>query len=332
MKKEQEIVEKRVDALIADSIKQSLINEYLKKNPRVRREEVIAKSVNGEWIIDNINTILNDIFKRDDINDLFHQATVFDDLKSDSEKRYKACQISIGNSKKVIDFLFLSTFASFGLKEKNENIAYLGQQERLCAESIVQYYTNVKSILKLMNLPNPEFIQLKSNVLDYFDSLQKQMRYQYNIFDREITLNNDFSSYSKNLIQDHLKNLHTKIKDTDKKKLLLNQVAKAYLILKANGSLKIEDASSVSIDMFSQVLKDFDVVMTKKRGQLEAVQKVIKALEKVVQYLEVSLRNVKSGNAEAPASEDNSNRMGFRNRVSNIFSRVKTVFRRSASG
>jgi hypothetical protein len=331
MNKEQEIIERRVDALIVDSIKQSLITEYLKKNPRIKREEVIAKSINGEWVIDNINSILQDIFKRKDINDSFHQATVFEDLKSDSEKRYKACQVSIGNSKKVIDFLFHSAYASFGLKEKNENITYLSQQERLCAEAIVQYYTNIKAILKLMYEKQPAFIQLKSSVLDYFDSLQKQMRYQYNIFDREIALNNEFSQYSKNLIQDHMKNLQTKIKDTEKKKLLLNQVAKAYLILKANGFLKIEDASSVSIELFNQVLQDFDVVMTKKRGQLEAVQKVIKALEKVVEYLEISLGNMKSGKTKEPPPTNNSSRMAFRDRVSNIVSRVKTAFRRNAS-
>lgn len=326
---EEVIVDRRVNEIVVESIKQSLISEYLKKYPQVKRSDVIAQFIQGEWVIKSISSILQDMFQQREIRDAFQQEQILKEIEMESDDRYRACQQSIKNSKRIIDFLFQSTYAEFGLNEKNENNNYLNRQERLCAESISNHYKHKKHILEYMTEPQPAMTQLKIKMLDYFDTLHKQLDYQYKIFDREIVINNEFSKYSQNLIKEHFKNVQTKLKDSTKKQLLVNHIVKAYQTLKQSGYVQFDNGSSVSIDKFKQILNDFDNQMSKKREALESIQKIIQALEIVVGYLEVSVGKEKSIPEEEkpqPTPEKSSSlRMAFTTKITKIFTRTKKI-------
>lgn len=327
---EKDIVDRRVNSLVADSIKQSLIDEYLKHNPHVQRTDVIAQLIHGDWVIDNISNIIRELFKEREIQNSFQQEQILKEIEMESDDRYRACQQSVKNSRRIIDFLFQSAYASFGLKEKNDHLSFLTQQEARCARVIAQHYKTKKTILEIMAETNPAIPQLKGTMLDYFGTLHQQLDHQFKIYDREVVLNNEFSQYSQDLIKDHFKQIQEKIKDSKKKQQLLTHIVKAYQTLRQNGFFEIENASSLSIDRFNQMLLDFDDRMTKQREELEEIQKIVQALEKVVDYLEASLgKNKDNPHDEPPPKKSSSLRMAFTTKISNLLTRVKGGFRRS---
>ncbi len=318
---EEQAVDQRINTVIAEKMKNAVVREYIKSHPGTRQEEVFAQYVNGKWVVQSVTKILGDIFKNHEIRNAFSQQKLLEELDVEGDDRYRTCQDSVHNSKRIVDFLFQSRHTAFGLSERTGHLNFLSKEERFCAEAIYQYCKNIKEIIDMMAEEKPLYKKMRLHVRVHFDTLQRQLKSQLNIFDREVTLNNEFSKFSQGFIESHYNELKSKIKSSEKKKLLIDKVSKVYQILKKNGVVQIDGADKFTVDQLRKTLQELDQDMITRRMELDLIQKVIAALEKIVAVLEGSQKERPISKPPNEKTSGSSHRMAFGNRLSKMFGR-----------
>lgn len=187
---ESDIIDRRISDIqniFTERFKQSIINEYLKENPGVRRDEVIERIHNGQVVIDTIDNVFQEISRRERITESFKDKKLYELLQIEQDDRYKACLASIRNSERIIQYLFTSNYAPFGLAEKNQALNYLTHKERVCANWTANYYKATKDIFTLMmSHYTVPAAKVQGLISLYFTALHQQLLCQREIYMKEL--------------------------------------------------------------------------------------------------------------------------------------------------
>ncbi len=264
-----------------DQIKEALIDEFLRSNPGVARSQVVTRLVNGRMVCDTIDKVMASASKlriqKEDKEALQKHLAVQED------ERYQACQTAINSAKKIVNFLFASTFAAFDLTEKNENLNFLRRNERLVLDRSHNLHEIKKEFLQMMGGKiNPTHARTKSEVSRYFKAVLEQLKAQHAIYKREHELGTRFSTNCRDFIKDNIASVKGQLKKTT-----LKTVSQAYAIAKRE-SAATGGASDISREALEEALAEMDESLDKRRIQFQAIEKIIAYLEKLVKEIETS--------------------------------------------
>ncbi|HOJ59520.1 MAG TPA: hypothetical protein PK878_04475 [bacterium] len=330
---ESDIIDRRISDIqniFTERFKQSIINEYLKENPGVRRDEVIERIHNGQVVIDTIDNVFQEISRRERITESFKDKKLYELLQIEQDDRYKACLASIRNSERIIQYLFTSNYAPFGLAEKNQALNYLTHKERVCANWTANYYKATKDIFTLMmSHYTVPAAKVQGLISLYFTALHQQLLCQREIYMKELELIELFSRFSKTFVQTNAKIIQSKIKSSPKKDLVVGMLKKACLVMNKNYSLNLPIKDKYEIDQFISDLNQVDSSLSQKREEVEFLGKAITVLEKVVGYIEqYKTQKIQSPPPSVPPSAPETkpaSRMVFLSRMKTLFGRFRRV-------
>ncbi|MFB3786527.1 MAG: hypothetical protein ACE15F_09160 [bacterium] len=328
---EQDIIDRRIgdiQNIFTEHFRQSIINEFLKEHPGVKRDEVIEKIQNGQVVLDTVDNVFKEISKRERISESFKDKKLYELLQIEQDDRYKACLASIRNSERIVHYLFTSNHAQFGLAEKNQTLNFLTHKERVCANWTANYYKATKDLFTLMI--NKHIVQppkVKGLISLYFTALHQQLISQREIYKKELDLIELFSRFSKSFVQTNAKIIQAKIKSSPKKELVVGMLKKACLLMNKNYSLNLPIKEKYEIDQFINDLNQVDTTLSQKREEVVFLEKAITVLEKVVVYIEqYKIQKVQPQPVTPAAPETKpASRMVFMSKVKNLFVRFRRV-------
>ncbi|HQH72223.1 MAG TPA: hypothetical protein PK360_09100 [bacterium] len=328
---EENIIDRRIgdiQNIFTEHFRQSIVNEFLKEHPGVKREEVIEKTHNGQVVLDTVDNIFKEISRRERISESFKDKKLYELLQIEQDDRYKACLASIRNSERIIHYLFTSNYTQFGLAEKNQTLNYLTHKERVCANWTANYYKATKDLFTLMvNKHAVQTNKVKGLISLYFTALHQQLLSQREIYKKELELIGMFSRFSKTFVKSNALIIQSKIKSSPKKDLLVGMLKKACLVMNKNYSLNLPIKEKFEIDQFINDLNRVDSTLSQKREEVAFLEKAITVLEKVVVYIEQYKTQKIQPQPESPAvpGTQPASRMAFMSKVKNLFVRFRRV-------
>lgn len=303
---------------LTDHIKEELIEQYVKQNPGVSKNDVITKCKNGVLVTDSVANLLQDIQARNRVksaaksNQQIINEHINEYLCVEPDQRYKNCQQSVGHSKKIVDFLFNSSQMPFGILEKRGSLDFLKKRELQCAGAAREIIHGRKKLAELME--SNEFAQslLKTLVTQYLHGGAEQLKSQVSIYNKEVELGNFYVDKTKYLIKKSVELLKD---NTDKKTRLL--VRDVYALLIKSEVPKMELAK-LDQGMLNSALEKYEKNLGIRAKQAQGIQMVVDIIEAILKELEEKEAAAKAAKKEKP-KESSGNRMAFAKKLMSKF-------------
>ncbi len=307
-------------AQAAKQINQTLIDEYVKSNPHVRKEDVVGKTVNGDFVFDTIQNVLQSLSKVQTNKSLISKD---EQLAVHSDERYQKCLKSVKSSKTIIGYLFNCNFKKFGLMEKRQVENKLNRKERECAASTADLHSIKKTFMQWLQLDRPNKSEVKTLTKQYCQAILRQMKIQYSIYRTEIGLSDTLRDYTAKLIKKYFPNVSSTVTLQSK-----TTIAKVYQLLKKDQKLQVDDVKKMNRDLLEETLNQFEKHLSKQRKQTESITRVISFLEMAVAKFEEEETGEKPGEKEssansAPQSQPSGPRMAFMSKLKSSLCKKK---------
>ena len=276
-------------AHVAEQIKESLIEEYLRKNPGVSRSEVTTMISNGNIVVGSIKDVLQKVTERVPHQQVLSgpSEALLKKLAEGSDIRYAKSLQSIDTSKSYIQWLAGYRFAGFSKKEQQENLQFLDQQTTTSGLKAVDFYeVRLKLVKAMKEALKPTRSLIQTMMLEYFDALREQLKSQRVIYKREVDLGGRFCSCSTAVIHDNFMLIRS-----GKNPAAMRAIEKAVQILKENAV------------PLPQITKDSDVkLLTNSIGaleeKLEGRRMELEELNNLTAFLNEIITGLKNQSAE----------------------------------
>lgn len=266
----------------AKQIQMFLIEDYVHRNPGVQRKDVILKTANGKLVFSTIAQFFKEVAKtapkdQDRLTD--------EDLKplqQDDKSRATACAKSLETSKRLIDFLFMSKIADFGVFERNQHSQFLKRQKSVFLEKIKDSETSKKNILTMINV-NGDLKRnlLKTYLTEFLHALVDQLKSQSAIYKREHELGNILVDHTQEIITNNFKNVKKSVSPKAQK-----NIAKIYNYLKKDVKLDIPTTQKLNLELIDDAIKKMEAKLETRRSQMDNIEKVVSFIETMVAKLE----------------------------------------------
>lgn len=303
---------------LAEHIKEELIEQYVKQHPDVSKSDVVTKCRNGQLVTDSVANLMQDIQSRNKVKSAAksNQQTINEHINEylcvEPDQRYKNCQQSVGQSKKLIDFLFNSTQMPFGILEKRGAIDFLKKREMQCAAAAREIIHIRKKLAELME--SNEFAQslLKTLVTQYLHGGADQLKSQVSIYNKEVELGNFYVEKTKYLIKKSVDMLKD---NTDKKTRLLVRDVYSFLVKSEVSKL---DLAKLDQGQLNSALEKYEQKLSVRAKQAEGIQMVVDIIEAILKELEEKEAAAKAAKKEKKP-ESGGNRMAFAKKLMGKF-------------
>ncbi|MEW6238787.1 MAG: hypothetical protein AB1656_25670 [Candidatus Omnitrophota bacterium] len=299
----------------AEQIKETLVREYIKANPGARSEDVVMRTVNGQFVFDTINSVLADLAK---FKDNKAQLSKDEQLAVDADERYQNCQISVKSSKNLLYLLFQSRYGKIGLVERKQIEQSLQYQERKCADCTLNLHITKSEFIQWMGLNRKNKNEIKTLVKQYCQTVLDQMKAQHTLYKTEIDLSEKFRDYTKEFIKKYFPDVKSKVTPQT-----LQTIVKVYQNLKNEEKIDVvNDVKSLNRELLEKTISVYEENLDKKRKSADSISKVISFLEGVISKLEAEAvpETTPEKSPDAKPAKDPGKRMAF---FSNMFSRKK---------
>ena len=265
---------------LSDQIQDELVDEYLKKNPDVSRSEVVPRLVNGKVVIGTIKNFLT-TFSAQKSSERNRELAKMQ-IKVKDDERYKACKLSIKNCKKVVDFLFTARFGNFSLLDKNTHMKFIRKRE----QSIIMLAHDIlgvkQELLQMMSGTKPAIsTRSKELIKQYYQAVVDQLKCQHGIYTREHELGSRFTEQSRVYMKEHMKSVKSKLGPAMKKRM-----AQAYVLAKKMTDEEAAEPTKFDREMLEAVMAEMDGGLKKRRVQIQAIEKLVEFLEKLIEEME----------------------------------------------
>lgn len=292
----------------AEQVKEGIISHYLKENPGVQRHEVITKTVNGKIVVSTIQETFDAMEGRNKSPDLqqLRNQKILNELARGGDERYAECLQSIANSNKYIDWLSLSKFSGFSQQDKADQTEYLNRHAAICSERALDLLKAKQNFVKtLKNEIKPSASAINTNLLEYLEAVSGQLKAQRSIFKREVDLGDRFSSAVMQFFSTQFSGIRARPDPA-----AVRAIARSISILRDNQIQMPEIENKKDMKAFDGALKQLQDKLGKRREQFDGLQKLLDYLEKSIEEIKASLA---SATPEKPAGND-SRRMAFTTR------------------
>lgn len=194
-----------------EKIRKALVNEYIKKHPGAREQDVVLACKDGELVFTEISSVLADSDLRKQSTQIFKQAaSMFAELAIHQDERWKECVESVQHCMQMIDCLHSSLFGYYDDKERLEKEKSIKNQERLCARITVSLYEVTKEMKNAkMKLESDVRPKTRSLVIRYLNYVIDQLNVLHSVLNREVQLGDIFSEQTNQFIEIKLSSIKT---------------------------------------------------------------------------------------------------------------------------
>ncbi|MBI1387629.1 MAG: hypothetical protein GC154_04205 [bacterium] len=286
-------------------MKEIIINDYLRKNPDIKRHEIVTKTVNGRVIVETITNTFNKLSERNRPKNALSnkEKKLLKHLADGGDSRYAASLESISTSRKYIDWLAGSTFTGFSESDKEENTQFVEKREvdagRRAQELL---YVRKKFTDQMSSTTKPSRSLIQTLMMEYISAVMRQLKVQAQVFGKEIELGNLFSDNVKRFLRDNFDKLE---KASEK---IIATVGKAIKILQKGAPKPLDVKGKEDHKKVQALLDDQNKDLTVRREEYDMIIQLIAYLEKLIGDMG---KVATEPDAPAPKVDNSSRRMAF---------------------
>jgi len=284
----------------AEQFKETIIEEYLKRNPGVKRSEIMTKLVNGRIVVGTIQEILTNLSSRTSskAKTACPDRNIVDKLKGEDERLAASFQ-SIESCKHYIEWLFSSRSSGFSEDDRNQNIEYLTRHGTICEYRAIDLHeSKMKFAQAMTGKLKPTRSLIHTLLTEYMQTVLEQLKSQRLIYKREVELGDQFSQISR----EYIRKLHATSKPS-----VIKAVSKVADVLKSN---KI-DISGITN---ANDIKGLTAALDRLGAQLQQRREEYAILQEFITVFESVIEQLKAMQPEPEKEEEqktSSNRMAF---------------------
>ena len=265
---------------VAEQVKESLIEEYLRKNPGVSRAEITTMVANGNLVVGSIKDVLQKISDRAN-----HQKAIsgpsdalLKKLAEGSDVRYAKCLKSIMTSKSYIQWLAGYRYSGFSDKEQKENVQFLEQQSAIGGQKAAGFYEVRLKLTKTMKEAlKPTRSLIQTLMLEYFEALREQLKSQRVIYRREVDLGGRFCTCSTAMIRDNFMLIRSA-----KNPAAMRAIEKVVQILKENAVPLPQITKESDIKLLTNSLGELETKLEERRIEFEELNQLVAFLDNII--------------------------------------------------
>ena len=265
---------------VSDQIKETLIDEYLEKNPGVARSEVVTRMQNGRLVFDTIKNVVGNVSSLKAAE--AEKELLKKQLQIKEDERYQACQASIQTCKRIVNSLFTTKAGDFGIIEKNDQLKFLRRQEKTIVSLAYDVHQVKGEFLEMTaGKVNPTHSRTRTLTNQYLKSVLDQLKSQQSIYAREYELGSKFSRRTSEYIKEHIPDVKGQLPLATRKR-----IAQAFALAKKVAGQNAPQPSEITREALEEALAEMDSGLDQRRVQIGAIEKVIALVEAIVKELE----------------------------------------------
>lgn len=267
-------------AYAANQIQESLVEAYLKKNPGIRREDVIIKTVNGKLVYSTIVDFFMAMANSASESKIQISPEELEPLNQDEKSRVASCIKSLKTCARLIDVLLKNHASGFAM-EKGKHNQFLKRQKGIFLNSVKASYESKQDILAMINIKGAFKRNLLRNYLtEFLQAVVDQLKSLCLIYKREYELSQRLSNHTKNMIDTHLKDIEGSMSREDKEK-----VARVYIYLMKDPKIDLPPVNKLNISMMSKAIDKLGIKLENFRQEISKIENVISFVEELVENL-----------------------------------------------
>ena len=273
---------------LAEEIKESIIEEYLRKNPDISRSEIVSQIQNGRVVVGTISELMQKISNRTSIQKSLSgpNESLLKKLAEGGDIRYANSLKSVDISKMYIQWLSGHRFSGLTDKEQSENINALDHLSSLSGKKALEAYDVKLKFLKAMKdtkKPLPSLLQ--TLMAEYFESTREQIKAQRLIFKREVNLGERFSVSTTGMIRDNFMVIRS-VKNQE----AMKAIEKAIQILKENSIPLPEIVKEGDIKLLTNSVSALEKKLDERRKELEELNQIAASLDEIIASIKAELQ------------------------------------------
>ncbi|RJP34542.1 MAG: hypothetical protein C4527_02025 [Candidatus Omnitrophota bacterium] len=263
---------------VAEQFKESLIQEFLKKNPKVKKEEIVTRTVNGRIVIDTIDHVFKHAAGQRKVQETVDRKKI-NELLEKGEKRLASSLESLQSSRQYAQWLYRSRFADFSEKEKDQTLLFLAQKEDACGKCAIVADSSKQKLLEVINQQARSTSSLVRTLLqETLQSVLDLLKCQGAIFKREVELGDQVSVCMRDFIQSTVSVAQALVKPTT-----VNAMARAYQILKNETIDATAITKAENIKKLKQAVDELESNLKQRRDMINSIQQLVHFVESVLE-------------------------------------------------
>lgn len=289
---------------VSDEIKEMIIEDYLKKHPNVKRQEIVIKTINGKLVVDTVTRAFHRLAEsQKQYSTTPKDKQIVSKLAQRNDVRYGNTLNSIASCNKYIDWLLEGTFFQFGEEESKKHKQFLEKKEQEAVGYLLEGMQVRKKLTAVMEtVARKTASAVKVLLVEYLQAVMKQCKVQADVYNREIDLSKLLSEEVQQFIRsnfDEFINLGDSV---------LIEIGKTCQILRGES---YEPILITSKDDYKKVRESLDICearLQKIRNEIAETTNLVKLLEKYIE--EVNQMDLDEPDPEPepqPKQEDDSN-------------------------
>ena len=287
-----------------EEIRKALVQEYLKKHPNVREQDVLLACEKGELIIIDMASVLADMQMRRRFSHNLEKAhNLFAELSVHQDERWQDCVKSTQHSRQIVDCLHSSTFNYFDQIAWSDQHNFLKRQEGICARKTVQIHEINKHMAQIQTQEaTARTSKARTVIIEYFHLVIAQLKSLHAVFSREVDLGEIFYGQANKYIQCQF----TRIQPQSTT-IHCGEIAKIHAALKGDKKVTpdkvLEFNESMLLETKNALEKSVDQLKTNleaRRVQFQEIWATVAAIQDLVQNLEEIQKLEAAGNQPSP--------------------------------
>ena len=264
----------------AEQMKEKMIRDYLKKNPGVRRDQLVVRMINGRICIDRVDDVFTKVSKQEKTKRILskNDQKLLQKLSDGGDHRFVSSMKSVDSTKSLLEGLTQCPFIEFSEEQRQEHVTQLDDAvERLEDASIELFKVREKyaEVTQQSVRPLPSLIQTMS--MELIEAIMKQLTAQAEIYNQEIKIGNFYSKAVRHFFVNHyqdFENLDPKI---------INYIAQSCTYLKSEKMREVAVNGADNHEKFREALDRLDEQLRFRRKQYKQIQKLLAYLSDVLQ-------------------------------------------------
>ncbi|RJP25795.1 MAG: hypothetical protein C4527_16480 [Candidatus Omnitrophota bacterium] len=294
-----------------EEIRNALVDEYLKQNPGVSKQEVIMACKDGKLIFSDLATFLAEMkITKGFSQSLENARSLFENLAIHENQRWKECCLSIEYSKLMLDCLVSSPFNYYDKVGWKRERDHLENQMRLGAKATVKLSTYKEQIIALRkNTDSIRTPSTRSVVIEYHNWVIYQLKILHQVYKKEVDLGDIFSDCASNFITVTFEEIRRKAVPFN---LNVDEINTIYAVLKgnANANLGLDGIVELTANLLhrtrmalTQAVEEMKERIEKRRAQFEEIWKAISSMQEFVNKMD-ELNRLDAAGTQPPPVED----------------------------
>jgi len=280
---------------------ETVIQDYLQRNPAMKREDILVQTVGGKLVIRSIKNAFSRIPKsvQEEQSASPQYPRFLQELSRNSAERLKTCQQSIQSAKLLIDWMSNPRYADFTGNIQKKIL----QAIRVLEPKFTQLHDTLQDVKDRFSeaingglRPAPD--EIRQWVQEYMQILLSQLKCQRSIFINELKVGDRFAECANRFLREGIPQEY----DNPNPDFVKN-VVKAVLILKKNGIEMPSVSGTMDVKTFGDALMKF-------ANRLEIRRKKLHELSRLIDYIEALIGQMK-GTSNTPVLKNSSNRMAI---------------------